>query len=68
MPLLTIVVVLSRHSRKYDMPLLKKLALENIRDGLGRCDIVEEVFSELSSMSVIDRCSLLGRVLTKSTQ
>lgn len=34
---------------KYDVPRLKELALDNIKTGLERCDIVEEMFSEFSS-------------------
>ncbi|KAF9645618.1 hypothetical protein BDM02DRAFT_3271586 [Thelephora ganbajun] len=38
-----------RLADKYDLPLLKRLALDNIRDGLKQCDTVEEVFSRFSS-------------------
>ncbi|KAF9785363.1 hypothetical protein BJ322DRAFT_827251 [Thelephora terrestris] len=38
-----------RLADKYDILPLKTLALNNIRDGLERCDTVEEVFSEFSS-------------------
>jgi hypothetical protein len=34
---------------QYDIPSLKRLALDGIRDGLGGCDIVEEIFSEFAS-------------------
>ena len=48
-PFVAVALALNRHSPKYDIPALKQLALENIRHGLGQCDLVEEVFSEFSS-------------------
>ncbi|KAF9785394.1 hypothetical protein BJ322DRAFT_1141113 [Thelephora terrestris] len=38
-----------RLADKYDTPPLKRLALDSIRNGLERCDIVEEVFNKYSS-------------------
>ncbi|KAF9645620.1 hypothetical protein BDM02DRAFT_3262815 [Thelephora ganbajun] len=38
-----------RLADKYDIPSLKELALDSIKDGLKSCDIVEEVFSEFAS-------------------
>ncbi|KAF9779143.1 hypothetical protein BJ322DRAFT_442637 [Thelephora terrestris] len=38
-----------RLADKYDIPVLKTLALDRIRDELGECDIVEESFSIFAS-------------------
>ena len=34
--------------RKYDVPALKGLALDQIRHGLAKCDIVQEAFSRFA--------------------
>ncbi|KAF9778365.1 hypothetical protein BJ322DRAFT_1214739 [Thelephora terrestris] len=38
-----------RLAHKYDIPALQRLAWDSIRNGIERCDTVEEVFSEFSS-------------------
>jgi len=38
-----------RLADKYDVPVLKALALNHIRSELGKCDIVEESFSRFTS-------------------
>ncbi|KAF9785366.1 hypothetical protein BJ322DRAFT_827295 [Thelephora terrestris] len=64
-----------RLADKYDIPPLKRLALDNIRDGLERCDIVEEVFNKYSSSHEEVRtiyathlASVLSRAEEKSVQ
>jgi len=34
---------------QYDVPALKTLALNHIRNGLAKCDVVEESFGEFAS-------------------
>ena len=39
----------SQHLRQYDVPALKTLALNHIRNQLAQCDIVEETFCGFAS-------------------
>ena len=42
-------MALGSRSSQYDVPLLKQLALDKMKSGLERCDIVEQLFSKFSS-------------------